>query len=142
MSGATHGTLRPPHLLRAGGRRVREAPRWRLLLAASGWLTWVGLLLPAGSPVRVLLVLVFVLLCPGLAVSLLVPIREWAVRWVLAVALSMSLALLLNTALTVVSNDSWPLRLAVLASITTIAALLTPPTPTPRAVPVQEGNDP
>lgn len=144
MSGAAGGgtTLRRPMtLLCAGGRRVREAPGWRLLLAGSGWLAWAGLLLPAGVPLRVLLGLVFVLVCPGLAVSLLLPVREAAVRWVLAVALSMSLAILLNTALTMVSNDSLPLRLALLASITTIAALLAPPTPMPRPVAAQGGND-
>jgi hypothetical protein len=120
--------LQPPMLvLCACWRRVREAPRWRLLLAGSGWLTWLGvLLLPAGSAPRVALVFGFVLICPGLAVSLLLPVREAAVRWVLAVALSMSLVILLNTALTVISNDSLPLRLAALASITTIAALTAP----------------
>lgn len=128
--------------LRTWGRRLSTAPRWQLLLAGSGWVTWLGLLLPAGSPVRVLLVLGFVLTCPGLAVSLLLPLREAVVRWVLAVALSMSLAILLNTALTVISNDSLPLRLAVLASITTAAALLATPSAAAPQVPVPGEDDP
>lgn len=110
--------------LRTCWDRGRLAPRWLLPLACSGWLTWLGLLLPAGSALRVVLVFGFVLVCPGLAVTLLLPVREAAMRWVLSVALSMSLALVLNTVLTIVSDDSLPLRLAVLASITTVASVI------------------
>jgi hypothetical protein len=112
--------------LRGSWGRVRVTPRWRLALACSGWLTWLGQLLPPGFPLRVLVVFGFVLICPGLALTLLLPLREAVVRWVLAVALSVSLAILLNTVLTIASNDSLPLRLAVLATITTVAAVAAP----------------
>ena len=122
---------RRPWLLRrtqlvvgAAWRSQREAPRWWLLLAVSGWATMLGvLLLPPGSVLRVALVFGFVLTCPGLAVCLLLPVREAVERWVLAVALSISLAILLNTGLTVVSDGSVPLRLGALALITTVAVL-------------------
>lgn len=133
---------RPGLVLRAGGRRLAAAPRWQLLLAASGWLTWLATLLPAGSALRVALVFAFVLTCPGLALTLLMPVREAAARWVLAVALSMSVALLLNTLLTVLSNDSLPLRLALLASLTTAAALIATPTAADGARHVPEEDDP
>lgn len=115
---------RPLLTVGASWRRLRRARRWLLLLAGTGWLTLLGvLLLPEGSPPRVALVFGFALTCPGWAVCLLLPVREAAERWVLAVALSMSLAILVNTALTVISNGSILLRLTVLALITTIAAL-------------------
>jgi hypothetical protein len=112
-------------LVGAAPWRFREGRRWPLLLAGSGWLTLVGvMILPAGSGLRVALVFSFALTCPGLAISLLLPIREGAVRWVLAVALSISIAVLVNTAFTVISIGSVALRLSVLALITMIAALV------------------
>jgi hypothetical protein len=54
----------------------------------------------------------------------------------------MSVALLLNTLLTVLSNDSLPVRLAVLASLTTAAALIATPTAADGALNVPEGDDP
>ena len=133
---------RPGLIMRAGGRRLGTTPRWQLLLAGSGWLTWLATLLPAGSALRVALVFAFVLTCPGLALTLLMPVREAAARWVLAVALSMSVALLLNTLLTVLSNDSLPLRLAVLASLTTAATLIATPTAADEALHVTEEDVP
>ena len=95
------------------------------MLGASGWLTMVGVqLLPPGSAPRVALVFGFVLICPGLAITLLLPIREAAMRWVLAVALSISTAILLNVATTMIQNDSVALRLAALALITSIPPVL------------------
>jgi uncharacterized membrane protein len=72
----------------------------------------------------VLLVFVFVLFCPGFAVAGLLPTRESAERWVLAVALSMSFGLLVSVAFTVMRDDSVTRRLGSLALITTIAVLV------------------
>jgi hypothetical protein len=106
-------------------RSLRTAPVWQLILASSGWITLVGILvLPAGSLARVVLVFCFVLGCPGLAVSQLLPAREPVERWVLAIALSTSLAILVTVALTVLRIDSIPLRLGLLALITTVAVLI------------------
>jgi uncharacterized membrane protein len=106
-------------------------PRWRLvrlrwwLLGASGWLTMLGVqLLPPGSAPRVALVFGFVLICPGLAFSLLLPICEAAMRWVLAIALSISIAIVLNVALTMIHDGSVTLRLAALALITSVAVVV------------------
>ncbi|MGH3857233.1 MAG: hypothetical protein ACRDR6_27870 [Pseudonocardiaceae bacterium] len=105
-------------------RSLRAAPRWQLALAASGWITLLGILvLPPGSPPRVVLVFCFVLSCPGFAVSGLLPAREPAERWVLAIALSTSFAILVTVALTVLRIDSVSLRLGLLALITTVAVL-------------------
>jgi hypothetical protein len=101
--------------------RIRAA-QWAL--ASSGWITLACVeLLPSGSPPRVLLVFVFILLCPGLAVARLVLRRESAELLVVAVPLSMSLGLLVSVALTVLRVDSVMLGVGSLALITTIAAL-------------------
>lgn len=97
----------------------------KLILAASGWITLLGILvLPPGSPPRVLLVFVFVLICPGFAVSGLLPAREPAQRWVLTIALSMSFAIVVSVAFTVLRIDSVALRLGLLALVTTVAVLI------------------
>lgn len=98
---------------------------WQWALASSGWITLLGVEhLPSGSPPRVLLVFAFVLFCPGFAVAGLLPTRESAERWVLAVALSMSFGLLVSVAFTVMRDDSITHRLGSLALITTIAVLV------------------
>ncbi|GAA5110829.1 hypothetical protein [Pseudonocardia adelaidensis] len=112
-------------LLNAVWSPLRRAPRWRWALAISGWTTLLAVLLaPSASPPRVVLVFGFVLVCPGLAVCLLLPMREAVERWVYGVALSIALAILLNTALTLLANGSVALRLVVLATITTVAVLI------------------
>jgi len=105
------------------GLRTIRVRQWAL--AISGWVTLLGVEhLPSGSPPRVLLVFVFVLFCPGFAVAGLLPTRESAERWVLAVALSMSFGLLVSVAFTVMRDDSVTQRLGSLALITTIAVLV------------------
>lgn len=105
------------------GLRTIRVRQWAL--ASSGWITLLGVEhLPSGSPPRVLLVFVFVLFCPGFAVAGLLPTRESAERWVLAVALSMSFGLLVSVAFTVMRDDSVTRRLGSLALITTIAVLV------------------
>jgi hypothetical protein len=103
-------------------RSLRTAPLWQLILAASGWITLLGIhVLPPGSPPRVVLVFGFIMACPGLAVSGLLPAREPAERWVLTIALSTSFAIVVSVALTVLRIESVALRLGLLAVITTVA---------------------
>lgn len=101
-------------------RRVRIR---HLLLAVSGWLALAAFTyLPPGMPVRVLAVFAFVLCCPGLAVSGLLT-ADRLQRWVLTVALSISLGVLVTVAFNELHDDSAVQRLAVLASVTTVATI-------------------
>jgi len=104
-------------------QRVRAIEFRYWVLAASGWAALAVTLLPAGTPVRVAVIYLFVLTGPGFALS--APIADDAVeRWVLTIALSVSLAIVVSVAMTVVRNDSTSLRIAVLAAVNTVAALL------------------
>ena len=95
-----------------------------LALASSGWITLLGVqFLPSGSIPRILLVVGFLLVCPGLAVVAHLPEQDPAERLTVAVAVSMSLSLLTSVAFTVMSNGSLSGRLAVLAGITTVAVV-------------------
>jgi uncharacterized membrane protein len=97
----------------------------QLALACSGWLTLLGVeYLPAASISRMMLVFFFVLVCPGLAVARILPMRESAERWVLAVALSISFGLMVSVGFTIMRNDSITSRLASLALIITLAVLV------------------
>jgi hypothetical protein len=127
MTTANQRPLRRRRLLDAASfwRSLRSAPLWQLILAASGWITLLGILvLPPGSPPRVVLVFGFVLTCPGFSVSRLLPVREPAERWVLTIALSTSFAILVSVALMVLRIDSVALCLGLLAVITTVAVLI------------------
>jgi hypothetical protein len=93
-------------------------------LAGSGWITLLCMeCLPPGSLLRTMVVFGFVLFCPGFAVAGLVPTHDAAERWVLAVALSMSLGLLVSVTFTVARDDSVALRIGTLALITTTAVI-------------------
>jgi hypothetical protein len=103
--------------------RTIRAAQWAL--ASSGWITLLCVqYLPSASPPRILLVFGFILFCPGFAVARLVPTREPAERWVVAIALSMSFGLLVSVAFTLTRDDSVTLRVGSLALITTIAVLV------------------
>lgn len=105
------------------GLRTIRVRQWAL--ASSGWITLLCVEhLPSGSPPLALLVFFFVLFCPGFAVAGLLPTRESAERWVLAVALSLSFGLLVSVAFTVMQDGSATHRLGWLALITTTAVLV------------------
>ncbi|WP_201453275.1 hypothetical protein [Rhodococcus sp. T7] len=76
------------------------------------------------SVLRAPVIFAFVLICPGLAVARLLPTREPAELWVVAVALSMSFGLLVSVAFTVLRNDSTMLRMLTLALVTTVATVV------------------
>ncbi|MFB7874112.1 hypothetical protein ACFC06_02595 [Nocardia sp. NPDC056064] len=115
--------LPDPAALRHG---LRTTPLVTWLLAGSGWLTLlcVHTISPDGplSMLRTLIVFGFVLLCPGLAVARLLPLREDIEVWVVGIALSLSLGLLVSVAFTAARNDSTTSRLVTLAIVPTAAA--------------------
>ncbi|WP_446222395.1 hypothetical protein ACTWPB_21630 [Nocardia sp. IBHARD005] len=107
-------------------RGLGSTPATTWVLAGSGWVTLLAVhAISPDSPLavlRTLVVFAFVLLCPGLAVARLLPLREDIEVWVVGIALSMSFGLLVTVAFTAARNDSTTSRLVVLAVITTAAA--------------------
>lgn len=87
LQGQPGGPGRTP----AGPRRLRAIP---LLLAVSGWaVLGIAAVAGPGGP-RSVAVFAFALLCPGVALVRLLPLRDPLERTVLSVALGMSLAAL------------------------------------------------
>ncbi|GAB2515590.1 hypothetical protein GCM10027167_17700 [Nocardia heshunensis] len=95
------------------------------MVAASGWLALAAVAyLPADTPLRIAAVFGFVLLGPGFAISGLLSSGDRLERWVLTVALSLSLGLLVTVGFTELRDSSVDQRLAVLAAVTTMATLV------------------
>ena len=92
------------------------------VMAAYGWIAVAALWLPAATPLRVTIIYLFALAGPGFALSGLIT-RDAAERWVLTIALSGSLAIVVSVAMAVLCTDSMPLRFALLAAVTSVAAL-------------------
>jgi hypothetical protein len=92
-------------------------------LAGCGWIVLAAMWLPAGALVRVAAVYLFVLVGAGFSLAAMMT-RDTAERWVLAIALSASLAILVSVVCTVLRNDSMVLRIALLATVNSVAALL------------------
>lgn len=103
-----------------GPRRSRAVP---LLLAVSGWAA-VGIAALAGpGALRSAAVFGFVLVCPGVALARLLPLRDLLERAVLSAALGVSLAALTAEA-AAISHILQPLPvLIVLAAVCTAAAV-------------------
>jgi uncharacterized membrane protein len=98
--------------------------RWgiALILAASGWLV-LALTAVTGQPLlRAPAVFAFVLICPGLAVVRLLPLRDRLEQAVLAVALGLSLAALAAEGIAISHILRPALVLVALASLCTAAA--------------------
>lgn len=122
---------RPGHRRRGrqskGGSWFRSIDAWQWGLACSGWLTMLGMVgLPPGLPLRTVLVFGFVLLCPGLAIAGLIPVRDPLERWTIGVASSMAAALLVSLVFTLLRADSVMPRIGTLALLTTLAVLAGP----------------
>ena len=79
---------------------------------ASGWV----------SPVRVVLALGFLLLCPGLALAELLDIRDLAQRLAIAIGASLAIDTLLSLLLVYAGAFSIPVIVSILAALT-LAAL-------------------
>lgn len=100
---------------------------YRLLLAGSGWLALLCVdRVAEDAPLRVAVVLLFVLLCPGAAaVRTLRPTRGGAAEaGLLVLMLSLSALVVTATALMLASRFTGPHTLIVLAALTTVTALL------------------
>lgn len=101
---------------------------WRsVALGASGWLALAATLLPAGSPVRSLAVAAFLVCGPGAAlVRRFWPGRDKLERAVVAVALSISVSVLVTELQTFAGF--WQPRgsLAILALFTTLLTVRRP----------------
>ena len=114
-------------LIRPGRARARWVPAARVarapvLLALSGWVV-LGLTEVAGpGALRSLLVAVFALAVPGLAVVRLLPLRGALERGTVAVALSMSLTALTAVGAYIAHALDPAVVLAVLAVVCTVAA--------------------
>ena len=108
--------LRPAMLL------AKAIPVTTWILAVSGWAVLALTNLPPAAPIRSASVFFFVLLCPGLALSALLPASGME-RWTLAVSLSIAVGLLVTTAMNLADIGSFLWRLAVLATVTTLAAV-------------------
>jgi uncharacterized membrane protein len=78
---------------------------------ASGWV----------SPVRVVLALGFLLLCPGLALAELLDVRDLAQRLAIAIAASLALDTLLSLLLVYAGAFSIPVIVSILAALTLTA---------------------
>jgi hypothetical protein len=114
-----------------------QAQLLRAVLALSGWLALAVTVLPGGSPLRWIPILLFVTFCPGLA--LLHP-RPPGTRsgagletFALAAPLSLSLAVLASTALFLVQGFSATVFLVSMAAFCTVVAVL-PGLPLPVAI--------
>ncbi|WP_328666725.1 hypothetical protein OG905_06925 [Streptomyces sp. NBC_00322] len=104
--------------------------RWGL--AASGWLALAATVASAGTPLRVVVTAVFLLVCPGLAA--VGPVRPEAWRGngrvavlevaVLSVVLSLSLSVLVAEAFFLTGTFSARRALLALAVLTSVLALM------------------
>lgn len=103
-----------------------QARRRSILLALSGWVALAATWLPAGSVVRPLVVAAFLASCPGAAMLGWWPDTDRLERAVLAVALSISAALAVTEAQTLLGLWGPRLSMAILALITAGAALAAP----------------
>lgn len=123
MNGPTRRPTAPAPKLPSLKLPWRHGTGVPLLLALSGWV--VLSIVAAGAPVavRAVAVFAFTLVCPGIAVTRLLPVRDLLERVVLAVALGMSFgALVAETA--DLSRPAPPSAiLTVLASACTVAAV-------------------
>jgi hypothetical protein len=95
-----------------------------IVLALSGWVALALTFLPGGSVPRAAGAFAFLLFCPGAALVRHWPDKDRLARSVLAVAISMALAVLVSQGLTLAGTTSARLALVVLSIVTSIAAIL------------------
>lgn len=116
----TRGRIKGPAL--SGLRRLTGIKAEYWALASLGWFTLAAGSLPPATPWRVTAVFLFTLVVPGFALSSMIT-TGLAERWVMTVALSVALAIVVSVVMTALRNDSMSLRIALLALVTTVAAL-------------------
>ncbi|WP_406288143.1 hypothetical protein [Embleya sp. NBC_00896] len=108
--------------MNAPTRAPTNDPVRYLLPAATGWLAFAALELPAGHPLRVLVVVAFLAVGPGFAVAGAGPNRLSTA--VTAVVTSAALGALTAEAYLLAGTFSGPRVLGTLAGLTTTAALI------------------
>lgn len=123
-----NGSVRSPAGPAPGGRRP-PAPWLRyhgvaVLLACAGWAVLAAVMLTGPGPFRFTMVFAFALVCPGLAVVRLLPLRDFLERAVLSVALGLSLAALTAEATAIAHVLRPSAALVVLATICSAAAVV------------------
>lgn len=104
-----------------------------ILLAGSGWIALAGTAMPPASPLRIVLSVAFLLLCPGTAVVLLAdalmirhgtrPYHRLAAL-TLAVAVSLALGTLVSEAFALTGTFTMVRCLIALAALTTALTLI------------------
>ena len=108
----------------------------RATLAASGWLLLLAcVVLPPRTPLRVAGAFVFMLFCPGAAIARHWPSPDRLERLVVILVLSVSLTVLVAEGVVLAGAWSQGLALAVLAAITSLAALAPSTAPPSRPAP-------
>jgi hypothetical protein len=105
---------------------------WPQLATASGLLAGALVLAGVHSPVRVLVVLWFVLICPGMAVVRLLRLADPVAELALAVAVSITLAGLVSGVALYAGLWSPDVSLVVLVAVTAAASAARRPRPRSR----------
>ncbi len=114
--------MRRDNLPMPGSQRLRSRVL-SLLLAVSGWVVLGIVAAQAPTAARAIAVFGFILICPGVALIRLLPLRDLLERAVLGLAIGLSLAALTGEAAAVGHPTQARLVLIVLASVCTAAAL-------------------
>lgn len=103
---------------------MSRARNLNLAAAAYGWLAVVMALVPVSSGIRAAVVFTFALSCPGLPIVSRLHRRDPLEQLVLAVALSICLSTVVAEAMALSKVWSPAGGMAVLATLTTVGALL------------------
>ncbi|MBW7882654.1 MAG: hypothetical protein H3C34_08455 [Caldilineaceae bacterium] len=97
---------------------------WPLLLITAALAAVFAAYFRIGPPLQAAIVFPFVLLCPGMALARLLPLRGELEAWVLAVALSLTLGILVALAMLIAGGWSPLGGLTSLAAVTLYGAVL------------------
>lgn len=102
----------------------RRPGRWiwaiRAVLVVSGWVALGVQWLPAGSPVRPVVLFAFVLVAPGASIVLLLPLVDRLERFMVSLGLSASLGIIVSEAFALLHAASAKSTVAALAGLTTV----------------------
>jgi hypothetical protein len=96
---------------------------WPLVIIASAGLAILAMLGGIGSPVRPVVAFWFLLLCPGMAFMWLFDLEDWYTELALALALSLTLDVIVSETMVLARIWSPTWALAVLAVVSTAGAV-------------------
>jgi hypothetical protein len=105
---------------------------WPVILVLAAIATALLVYVVPGLPIRPYVVLAFLILCPGMALIRLLRLRDIAVEWTLAIALSIVLDAIIPTIQLYAHLWSPEISLDIILVITAIAALAQFINPRPR----------